>query len=172
LVRLTQSDEAAFAIIYNKYSPGLYIKLLRILKSRTLSEDILQDVFIVVWNNRNRIDSSKCFLSYLSCIAVHKCYDHFRKIARDKKLQCKLSQAENNYTENDQSLVAKEAAVVLLQTIELLPPKRKLIFRLCKVDGKTYEEVSKQLGISLSTISDHIVKANTFIRSRLFHIAP
>ncbi len=52
--------------------------------------------------------------------------------------------------------------------IELLPPKRKLIFRLCKIECKTYGEVSLQLGISLSTISDHIVKANHFIKTQIF----
>lgn len=169
LLKLSHGDEVSFEAIYKKYSPGLYSRLIKILKSGTMAEDILQDVFIIVWNNREKIDTNRCFQAYLSCIAVHKCYDHFRKIARTNKVYSKLPLTENQYTLNDQVLINKEESTVLFKTIELLPPKRKLIFRLCKVDGKSYEEVSNQLGISISTISDHIVKANTFIRSRLFH---
>jgi RNA polymerase sigma-70 factor (family 1) len=168
LLRLSHGDEASFAAIYNNYAPGLYFKLIKILKSDFLAEDILQDVFLIVWNNREKIDLCKCFQAYLSTIAVNKCYDHLRKLASTGRLYAKLPLAENYYPENDQALISKEESIVLSQTIELLPPKRKLIFKLCKIDGKTYEEVSNQLGISVSTISDHIVKANTFIRSRLY----
>ena len=168
LLRLSQGDEAAFAVIYNNHAPGLYLKLMKMLKSDFVVEDILQDVFLIVWNNREKIDPAKCFQAYLSTIAVNKCYDHLRKIASTGRLYAKLPLAENYYPGNDQLLITKEESAVISQTIELLPPKRKLIFKLCKIDGKTYEEVSNQLGISVSTISDHIVKANTFIRSRLY----
>ena len=73
--------------------------------------------------------------------------------------------ADNNTVE--EHFISKENSGILYQAIELLPPKRKLVFRLCKLEGKTYEEVSLLLGISLSTISDHIVKANLFIKSQL-----
>jgi RNA polymerase sigma-70 factor (ECF subfamily) len=67
----------------------------------------------------------------------------------------------------EESIINKESSGILYNAIELLPPKRKLIFRLCKVEGKTYAQVSLQLGISLSTISDHIVKANFFIKTQI-----
>jgi len=169
LLRLSYGDEVSFAAVYNNFAPELYLKLIKILKSDFLAEDILQDVFLIVWNNREKIDPCKCFQAYLSTIAVNKCYDHLRRIASTGRLYAKLPLAENQNQGNDQILISKEESAVLYQTIELLPPKRKLIFKLCKVDGKTYEEVSDQLGISVSTISDHIVKANTFIRSRLHH---
>lgn len=167
-MRVSYGDEVSFAAIYNKFAPGLYLKLSKILKSNFLAEDILQEVFLIVWNNRDKIDPCKCFQAYLSTIAVNKCYDHLRKLASTSRLYVKLQRAENCLPANDQLLISKEESAVLFQTIELLPPKRKLIFKLCKIDGKTYEEVSNQLGVSVSTISDHIVKANTFIRSKLY----
>ncbi|RNI33826.1 hypothetical protein EFY79_17715 [Hanamia caeni] len=56
---------------------------------------------------------------------------------------------------------------MLYDAIELLPPRRKLIFKLCKIECKSYEQISLQLGVSCSTISDHIVKANRFIKTIL-----
>lgn len=167
LVKLAQGDEACFEAVYKTYAPGLYIKLMKMLKSDFVVQDILQDVFLVVWNNREKIDPCKCFQAYLTTIAVNKCYDHLRKLASTGRLYAKLMVAENPPPENDQLLITKEESAVLNQTIELLPVKRKLIYKLCKIDGKSYEEISTQLGISVSTISDHIVKANSFIRSRL-----
>lgn len=166
---LSCDSDIAFETIYRQYSPALYLKLLRLLKSKSLAEDVLQDVFIIVWNNRKKIDPGKSFRSYLYCIAVHKCYDYFRKLCREKKMFLKLTAESNHHDENKQNFIAREEATILLQAIDLLPPKRRLIFRLCKVDGKSYEEVSRELGVSLSTISDHIVKANIFIRTKLSH---
>ncbi|MBL7699278.1 MAG: sigma-70 family RNA polymerase sigma factor [Chitinophagaceae bacterium] len=167
LSRLAQGFEDAFEEIYRQYSARLYFKLLKIVKSKIFADEIMQDVFITVWEKRSNIDSSKCFQSYINCIAVNKCYDHFRKIARDKKMKKKflndntlpLLESEPGATAN------RESAITTM--IEKLPPKRRMIFKMCKIDGKTYEEVSSQLGISPSTISDHIVKANLFIKKQV-----
>ena len=169
LIQLSQGSESAFRVIYQKYSPDLYFKLLKIIKSKLLAEEILQEAFLVVWETRRKIDSSKCFQSYINCIAINKCYDHFRKIARDKKLHDKFVKHNQLSVETDNNSVDTENEVMLSKMIEQLPPRRRLIFKLCKIDGKTYEEVSHELGISLSTISDHIVKANVFIRNRFLH---
>ncbi|MEP7229814.1 MAG: RNA polymerase sigma-70 factor [Ginsengibacter sp.] len=167
LVELAKGDKVAFEKIYNFYSRKLYCKLLKLLKSKVIAEEILQDVFMIIWNNRSSVKPEKSFCSYLFCIATNKCYDHYRRVQRDKKSAGNLNQP-STYPENiEQVLISKETSGILYHAIELLPPKRKLIFRLCKVEGKTYEEVSLQLGISLSTISDHIVKANHFIKTHL-----
>ena len=66
---------------------------------------------------------------------------------------------EQNFKSDDEKLVALES------TIQNIPPQRQQVFRLCKLEGKSYKEVSELLGISVSTISDHIVNATKFIRS-------
>ena len=168
LLQLSKGSEIAFETIYKHYSPHLYRKLINILKTDVIAQEVLQDVFIIIWKNRENIDVSKCFYAYLSCIVVNKCYDYFRKISNEKKMYSKLNNVYE-YSPIEEGLINKESLMTLYQVIELLPPKRKLIFSLCKVDGKSYEEVSQQLGVSLSTISDHIVKANHFIRNQLLH---
>jgi RNA polymerase sigma-70 factor (family 1) len=165
---LSQGDEVAFEKLYYCYNQRLFYKLLKLLRSPGLAQELLQEVFLAVWDNRKKLDPAKSFRSWLFCIAANKCYDLFRKAARDKKLYQQLAQSppvQCNDIESD--LINRENASMLSHAIEMLPPRRREIFRLCKVDGKSYEEVSMQLGISLSTISDHIVKANNFIRKQL-----
>jgi RNA polymerase sigma-70 factor (ECF subfamily) len=70
------------------------------------------------------------------------------------------------YTHIEEELLYKENEEWLLGIIERLPLQRKRIFKLCKIEGKSYIEVSELLGISTSTINDHIVKATRFIREQ------
>ena len=162
LTALHEGSELAFEKIYHLYSARLFGKLLRLVKSEVHSKEILQDIFLKLWEKRQSIDPEKCFRSYLYKIAENKVYDFFRKAARDKSLQEQLillSTANYDINENDEHLVALESA------IHDIPPQRQKVFRLCKLEGKSYKEVSELLGISVSTISDHIVKSTKFIRS-------
>ena len=69
--------------------------------------------------------------------------------------------------DTETQVIRKEKAGLVHKAIEELPPKRKEVFKLCKLEGKSYEEISQRMGISTSTITDHIVKANVFIRNKL-----
>lgn len=166
LVQLKQDSEAAFEELYKLYSTRLFGNLLKLVKSENDAQEILQDVFIKIWDNRQQIDADKSFRSYLFKIAENKVYDLFRKISRDKKREeALLSIATSEYVHIEETILNKESTALLNKAIESLPPHRQQIFRLCKLEGKTYKEVSETLGISVSTISDHIVKATKSIRS-------
>ena len=69
-----------------------------------------------------------------------------------------------NYIMNESSQWGEENLAILQKAVEELPPQRQQVFRLCKLEGKSYKEASEVLGISASTISDHIVKATKTIR--------
>lgn len=168
LAGLIDGSEKCFTIIYRHYSPRLYYKLLKLVKSDVLARDILQDVFLAVWKCRSQVDIEKSFRSYLFRIVANKTYDIYRKSSKDKKLQKQLitnSPVQVGSIEAD--INSKEITCLLNRAIESLPTKRKIIFKLCKLDGKSYDEISRQLGISASTVTDHIVKANLFIRQQI-----
>ena len=168
LLRLLQGDELAFEKIYRLYSPGLYGKLLKLLKSVPQTEEILQDVFLKIWEYRASIDPEKSFRAFLFKIAENKAYDFFRKAARDKKMEAELIALSTlNYMALEEFVADDEKSVLLENAINKLPPQRQQVFRLCKLEGKSYREVSELLGISLSTISDHIVKATKSVRDHL-----
>ena len=166
LSQLKQDDEQAFEKIYKLYSARLYGNLLKLVKTEPEAQEILQDVFMKIWDNRRSIDTNKSFRSYLFKIAENKVYDFFRKMARDKKKETAWVAlfSSASLTEEELLLTDKNDAM-LNSAIELLPPQRRQVFRLCKLEGKSYKEVSELLGISVSTISDHIVKATKSIRN-------
>lgn len=168
IARLKQGDEVAFERIYAEYSQRLLGALIKMVMSENVACELLQDVFIRLWNNRDKIDPEKSLRSYLFRIAENITYDLFRKIARDKKLQKELiAQACPGYLHVEEELCNKESVQLLQDLIIALPPQRRKIFRLVKLEGKTYAEVSELLNISSSTINDHVVKATKFIRKQM-----
>lgn len=165
LSKLSNGSEKALEKLYKLLGHRIYLRLCRLLKSEVIAEEILQDVFLIIWNNRSKLNLEKSFSSYIFCIATNKCYDYFRTIKRNKKLLMD-HYLLSNYTETIEEKVADKGNYEMLNdAIELLPPKRKIIFKLCKIECKSYEQISLQLGVSFSTISDHIVKANRFIKN-------
>ncbi len=169
LLELSKGNEKALKKLYEILGPRIYSKLCRLLKSEVIAEEVLQDVFLTIWNNRNKLKLEKSFYSYIFCIATNKCYDYFRAMKRNKKLLSDLNLL-SNYTElSEEGVHDKGNYEILHDAIELLPPKRKIIFKLCKIECKSYEQISLELGVSFSTISDHIVKANRFIKNHLIN---
>ena len=165
LQELAKGNEQAFEQIYKLYSPRLFGRLLKLVKSDSEAREILQDVFLILWKCRKDIDPEKSFRSFIFKIAENKVYDFFRKVARDKSRQAQLiALSTDNYTFIEAHKIDDEHLSILQKSIEDLPPQRQLIFRLCKLEGKSYKEVSELLEISVSTISDHIVKGTKSIR--------
>ncbi|GAB3917136.1 RNA polymerase sigma factor [Mucilaginibacter boryungensis] len=165
LSQLKDGKEKAFEQLYHLYSFRLYGFLLRLIKDEEVSRDLLQDVFIKIWDKRELIDPERSFRSYLFRIAENNVVDFFRKVACDKKLQVKLTVAATElYSHIEEAIYSREHLKILNQVVNELPPQCRLVFTLCKLEGKSYKEVSQTLGISVSTISNHLQKATQFIR--------
>jgi RNA polymerase sigma-70 factor (ECF subfamily) len=168
LVKLKAGDKSAFEQIYRLYSNRLFGNLVKLLQSETEAQEILQEVFLKIWQNRAQIDPEKSFRSYLFKIAENKVFDFFRKVALQKRVQHQLlHHSDIDTTMVDKMLMDKENEQLLAKAIDQLPPQRKQVFVMVKLQGKTYKEVGDHLGISVSTISDHIVKATKSIRDYL-----
>jgi RNA polymerase sigma-70 factor (ECF subfamily) len=165
LLEWLEGNEHAFEKIYQLYSPRLFGKLLKLVKSDVHAGEILQDVFVKLWEHRKFIDPEKSFRSFLFKIAENKVYDFFRKAARAKNMESQLiALSSANYVVIEEFRSGDENLALLQKAIESLPPQRQQVFQLCKLEGKSYKEVSELMGISVSTISDHIVKGTKSIR--------
>ncbi len=169
LIALREGDQDAFTQIYDQYSTRIFKNSVRILKSEELGEELLQETFFRIWEKRDLIDPDKPIKSYLFRIAENLAYDFFRKAARDRRMAEKLISAASEYYDHIDALVElKENNALLQSAIDQLPPQRKKIFTLCKLEGKSYAEVSSLLGISESTINDHIVKATRSLKEYFY----
>jgi len=158
-------DHDTFSAVYSTYQNALYKKFLFLLDFQETAEDIMQDVFLKTWQLRDNIKSEKSLKAYMFRIGQNLIMDHYRKRKREQGLTLMYADIVGAVDQIDEECVFREDKISKLEgIINKLPPRRKQVFEMCKLERKSYEEVSELLHISPSTISDHIVKATQFIR--------
>ena len=169
LYRLKSGDMKAFESLYELYSSVIYNNIFRLIKNRTVSEDLLQDVFIKIWENREKIDPKQSFVAYLFICSRNIAFNFKRRLKLEitSSLNSNYSLEEQHTNAIDDWLEKKEVEQYIERIINELPEQRQRVFRLAKLDGKKYQEIADDLGISISTVKDHLVKANKFVKKYL-----
>ncbi|HYG41259.1 MAG TPA: RNA polymerase sigma-70 factor [Cytophagales bacterium] len=149
------------------YSP--LVKLVyRMLKNVEVSEDIVQDVFIKVWNNRQNLDETKSIKSYLYRSAINTTLNHIEKNKRSvqvTKIDSNLVSYSGNQTEEKVNF--KELEKKVSAAIDTLPPKCKVIFVMSRYDELSYKEIADTLELSVKTVENQIGKALSIMREQL-----
>lgn len=162
---LKKGDVLAFEKLYKLYSIRILKKLISLVKDEEVAVELLQDVFLKLWEKRETLDTEQSLRPYLFRIAENKITDLFRRTAYDKKLLAHLVAVSTELCyDTEEAIDLKDSQILLKQAISSLPPQRQKIFILCKIEGKSYEEVGALLGISAGTVNDHMVKAGRAIK--------
>lgn len=168
LAALQQGSEYAFEALYARYRSRIYYNMIKIVRSEAVAEELLQDVFLKVWELRDRIDPTQSFKAFLFRISGNLAIDFYRREARRRIIDATALLAnEKEYDHVQQYIDFKEAEALLSDAIAKLPPQRQRVFRMCRIEGKSYEEVANLLLISRKTVQDHMVKANQWLRDSL-----
>lgn len=162
---LKVGDKDAFVHIYNKYHNSLYGYALRFVKVPQVAEDIVQEVFIKVWSRRSNIDATLSFKSYLFTITRNAVFKQLKKIAADDQMRTEVAlHVGNKINDPEMQLQWQQYNHILSAAIERLPPQRKRVFKLCRIEGKKYEEVATELNLTRNTVKEHMVLAVRSIR--------
>lgn len=164
-----QGSEEAFMEIYHRYKDRLAINLLRVLKDSFLVEEVLQELFLMLWEKRQQLDPQLSVGGFLFRSASNRTKNIFRQIAYDvrmreviwKRMEEKQRDSEVDWLEK------KEAKEALHALLDRLPPQQQKVYRLCKLEGFSYKEVSEKLAISETTVNSHIRHANRFLRREI-----
>ncbi|MBX2922832.1 MAG: RNA polymerase sigma-70 factor [Chitinophagaceae bacterium] len=165
--RLRQNDAAAFIELYNRYHVKMYNWLIRFVKLPDQAEDIIQETFLKIWEIRHRLQPQQSFPAYLYRISRNKALKLLKKISRDEKLRSRvllLSAVEIN--DPEKSFQWQQYQQLLDNAINRLPAQRQKVFKLCRHNNKTYDEVAQELGISRNTVKEHMIKALQDIRQQ------
>jgi len=168
LLSMQEGNLHAFDLLYSRYSLKIYRVLMKMVKEDSLAEELLQDVFVKIWNKKERIDPELPFGAFLFRVTERIVYDYYRKLGREDRLKREYIHTFNLLDCNtEETLRYKETLGVLYTAINQLPSQQRQVFTLCKMEGRSYAEVSEILGISVSTINGHIVKSTKTIKHYL-----
>lgn len=165
---LRKGDVEAFDLVYKKYAQKLYAFSLKYLKSVEETEELVQSVFLKVWENQQNLKTETSFKSYLFTIA----YNEICNLYRRRKYQQKF--ISRTTTENQKTFEVTEDQIdykFVLQQVEMilarLPEKQKIIFIKSRIEGKSTKEIASEHGLSPGTVDNYISEALKFIRANL-----
>ena len=166
---LNNGDEGAFMEIYSRYKSVLAINLLRLLKDPDLVEEVLQDVFMTLWEKRRSIDANQSIGGYLFRISVNKSKNIFRRLLYDQRMRQNLWANLEILKERSAHdiLEEKEIKEMVEALLDRLPPQQRNVYKLCKIEGMSYKEVGAMLSISETTVNSHIRNANRYLRAEV-----
>lgn len=170
--RLSQNDETALKLMYDLYWEQLFIYAHSLLKNREICEDIIQEIFIKIWEKRNTIIIKTTLKGYLYTCVLHKVYDIFRKqknalskeVLQNFDIKIQTSTPESK-------LIYEELEAQINTAVNLLPEKCKKVFVLSRENQLSHKEISKQLNISTKSVEAYITKALKILRPTLTNIS-
>jgi RNA polymerase sigma-70 factor (family 1) len=160
LTRLKKGDKEAYLFLYDRYNLSIYNWAIKLVKIPQLAEDIVQEVFLKIWQIKERLNPQQSFPAFIYRICRNKAFTILKKIAADEKLRSKVMTQLAIYPENAENRVVwKQYEQLFNSAVQQLPSQRQKVFKLCRQQGKTYEEVAEELGISRNTVKEHMVMA-------------
>lgn len=167
LEMMVRGSEKAFEELYIRYKKKLHSFCCFLLKSADVAEDVVQDVFVSVWHNREKINTHQSFSSYLYTITRNKALNELRSERSTERLD-EIAEVQHVLFSDDNAeaiVILKEYEILLQQAIDLLPEERRRIYRMSREEGLTYKDIGECLGISHHTVQAHISSSVQFIRS-------
>ncbi len=163
---LVRDNEAAFSELYVRYKNKLYYFVFHLLKSKEETNDIVQEIFIRIWESRSFINPDLSFSSFLYTMARNRILNYFRDIDIDEKVKEILAAQKAKEEEAiDSQIIYTEYQEILRNAISRLPPQRQKIFNMSRIENMSHKEIAAQLGISVNTVQEHISEALKFIKT-------
>jgi RNA polymerase sigma-70 factor (family 1) len=165
---VASGDEKAFQKLFYLHYDHIYAVALLFTKSPLLSEEITQDVFLKVWQNRVRLVEVVKFDAYLFVIAKNQIYNTLRKKVSNRSF---IEHLEQHFLQHssaaDESLMAKETDELINRVIKHLPDQQRRVYELSRLAGFDHSSIANQLNISKLTVKSHLTKALQTIKQQL-----
>lgn len=162
LSRLGKGDMQAFDGLYWKYQKAIYQNAYKLTRDTVVAEDIVQEVFISLWEKRSTIDTSRSVAGWLFVSSYNRSMNILKKKLKESLAYQSLGN-EDDGPSYDQS-VADVQLNILEKAIAELSPQKRRVFEICKLQGRSYEEAATEMNISKHTVKEYLSAAVSFIK--------
>lgn len=166
--KIRLGGEKAFRELYDRYHVQMYYIAKKYVKSSDLAEDAVQDIFVKLWEKRDRIDEAKSIKGFLFTMLRN----HVLNMIRDRKDEIvsmsgieEKKHPNRNQTEND--LIYKEYHEIVQRGLEELSDRKREVFELKTLQGHSNSEVADLLNINIRTVKTHFYNSSKFMREYL-----
>lgn len=156
--RLHQGDEGALNLIYKKYWQKLFTSAYNILKDKAICEDIIQEIFIKLWTNRDQLEIKVSLIAYLQASTRYEVFRQIRYGSVRESIFDNLIDRLQSPSEYG-SIEHKELVMQIDAIVNTLPVKCKNVYKLSREDHLSHKEIASRLNISTKTVENHLTKA-------------
>ena len=157
-----------FEQVFKDHWELMYQSAYRKIPDQNVVEDILQEIFIDIWQRRESLEIKMSIKGYLMTAVKYQVMKHFDSIEKNKVIA--ISELPEIYEE--EVLEFDELFEQIEMAMDALPPKSKLIFKLSRIEGYSVEEIASKLNLSQQTVHNQISKSLKIMRGELKHLAP
>lgn len=163
---IASGDDSAFAELFSRYRDRVYTISFKLARSNIIAEEIVQDVFLKIWQKRAELKKIENFNAYLFIVTRNYAYNVLKDSAPNHNCVI-LSEEDQTLVINDASdlLMGKEYSLLLQNAIDRLPNQQKQVYSLIKDRGFKREEVARELQIQPETVKFHLAQAMKNIRA-------
>ena len=162
---------AVLESMFTTFYPVLAAYCNKYVKDGEAVRDIIQDVFLKVWENRHTVDFTMPLHSYLLKLAHNQCMNHLQRLKTEKKIlqnvELQLLDMETQYDHLFDQIVADALAEQIEQVVERLPEQCRRIFRKSRYEGMSHQEIARDLNISVRTVETQIYRALKILKKAL-----
>lgn len=162
--RFLKGSKKAFNQLFDLYWEKLFATAFSKLQDYDLAEELVQNLFVEIWEKRSQIDIKTSIQNYLFASLKYKI---FRVINNQSKFDGLAEYKMQNVNQVDEYIDFTELQDLLESSISILPEKCQIIFKLRKLEDKSVKEISLELNLSESTINNQLTKANKIVRENL-----
>ncbi len=169
LLLIQKDDRVAFFHIYERYYKKLYGFVLKYLKQKEDTEEIVQEVFVKIWKSRSKIDAYSSFDSFLFTVAYNATMNMLRKKANETKYIEHIKSLQHSHNSPDlvDEIHFNELNNRVQSLLNELTPRQKEIFQLSREQGLSHDEIALKLDISVNTVKKHIANTLAFLKSQI-----
>ncbi|TDT46920.1 RNA polymerase sigma-70 factor (ECF subfamily) [Maribacter spongiicola] len=160
-------NEKAYVHLVERYHNKLCNYANSLIKDDLIAEDIVQNVFVQIWEKRNKLKYELSLENYLYRSVYNKFIDEYRKGKAVTALEKKYMTALELAIDEKDEIQEEKILSILFEAIHELPPKCKQIFLMSKKEGLTNVEISKYLNLSNKTVENQITKAFRILRNKM-----
>lgn len=167
--QFANGDMKAFDNIYSTFNQKLQKFIFTLIKTESDTEDIVQEVFVKVWENREKLKKYSSLDSYLFSIAYNTTISLLRTRVKENKYvefikSVQIEVDEPDFVEGFNSDEMNEKINLL---IEKMPPRQREVFKMKYFQNCSYKEIAETLDISINTVENQIVKSHKFLKENL-----
>jgi RNA polymerase sigma-70 factor (family 1) len=165
-ILISEGNQQAFKELFDFYHVRIFQFAMKYLRSHHLAEEAVQDVFLKIWEKREELALVDDFSSWVFQLARNYLLNVLKRASTETRIKDEISKTITYTATIDNDLLAeKDTTDKLHAIIAELPTQRQEIFKLCRFEQKSYEEAAVVMGISKSTVNDHMVKAMKYLKS-------